>query len=803
MKRRKSIRDGDESCPGLLQYFSMSHNSISAELFTRSSLLILRSLLRDGRLVLNFDGTGGLVNFPCCQHFHQKILHFFLSVNPKFSLLHKDVSLERMSGQILSPLLIAERISNVNNGDSLHGFLQRVKDSLYEMLGDAQDVNLPNPLLGLTDCSAAVQAAFLMTFPGSERTKDHGRQSYANTVSIHCRYFDMIIFRHLSAANQRTDGIIEADYFNEDIKKTASTIITSMRRNCGMFLKQCRSHVFRAASGWPKHTLKVGLKGVPDAETKNRVMQILAANFTMLTAENSYTIALAKMSLLIALFQTEFFVCPQTFDRLSACQDHRSPTEIAIEESLHQSTTKFIEQLASSIQISSLAEVESKVFPAEKISSKYDPLWQTLVRQAQSHLEKSCCCYLLDSSEQTVGTSVSVSDQQPGDAVSSQGILCLSVVYSTKHTLIANRSAAYSDNGSTGAAANDSRFKTPEIDENADDESKKVDCDSSVYDANEESPGPKMTAADDDRAPLNGKHAGGLASGTKQPTTMLKQGGLKVSVRLPIKKGSRIPNPLHSPVVAKYLTGTWVNQLPMWCNAIIFLLEQGMDMSLQGSNQGSEGYFANAKNNTSIKDNSGSLPEYLKYRGNEMRMEATRFSNETKTLDQSISTMWQRKKNRNEQQQTVTAMTDEILVEEAAVKVTDPVGVTVVQSNKNGEEEHSDEDEMHKEMTAIQRNEKWSSKKRPLTSDNLRAQLRSLHTTITGGKPTIRALHDCIILTMSHRKVLSYPVFASFLGSAEKKLSEAHRDLLTTYLSEVQAFTEKSTDDIGNDIGTS
>ena len=682
-------------------------------MFTKSNLVILKYLIKTGRLVLNFDGTGGLLNFPSCQHLNGKILHYFLSVNPKFALLDKTVSMERMSGQLMSPLLVAEHISNLNNGLTLHDFLKLIKDSLYRLVG-AESSELPNPLLGLTDCSAAIQSAFLMTFPGTESETSSCRIVYANTISTHCRYFDTLAFRYFRTSHGVTgDRTKNSQQQDTAIRESAVIVINSMRRNCGVFLKECRAHVYRAASAWPKLKLKVGPGGVSNSDVKSRIMRIIASNFHMLTKEKFFTIVIVKWALLVALFTVKSFACPKKFDQSSPRLAHRSQTELSEEDDNHDAVVNFIYQTACEIQINTLGEVEARVFPAKKISDQYDRLWETLVMKAETFLMNNCSCYLVLESDCNADTTITGNNPLVPVSQPSTETLCLSVVYSSWHTLVTESTNNNSDNG----------------------EHQEEDKD-----------GPDILTKDD----------------SKSRPTMFKQGGLRVPVTIPADKGTTIPNPLHSPAVAKYLTSTWSNQVPIWSHAIIFVLEQGMNMSLPGSNQGSEGFFCNAKHHTDIRKYTGSLAEYIKFRSEEMRREASRFAKETELLDDGVKLMVKRQLKKKEGKAT------------------------------QNEREHLSpslpENDLEEETLAIEQNEQWSSKRQPLTSDHLRAILNGLPKEFTSGRGSSKAMHEAILSVVGEMKGLSYHTFNSFYGGKEKELSMTNRSLLTNFVKHIGAI---------------
>jgi hypothetical protein len=86
-------------------------------LWTKGSVLIFHLLGRDGRMILNADSTGGLMDIQGVPGVTGKCLVTKLTINPGNSLLKGDMTRDKSLSRHLSPLTAAECISNENKGE--------------------------------------------------------------------------------------------------------------------------------------------------------------------------------------------------------------------------------------------------------------------------------------------------------------------------------------------------------------------------------------------------------------------------------------------------------------------------------------------------------------------------------------------------------------------------------------------------------------------------------------------------------------------------------------------------------------
>ena len=148
---RESLNDKSADFLGNVRGLQLA-NGLSMDLCTKTNLQIHAELAKSGKLALFADSTGDIVQTPDIPSLKEKILRTKFIVAPKTALVKaewmRDINMRRM----LSPVLVAEIVSNVNKADDFSSFLTQFHRDA-DAVG-AQSEKLPPPLLCLSDNAA-------------------------------------------------------------------------------------------------------------------------------------------------------------------------------------------------------------------------------------------------------------------------------------------------------------------------------------------------------------------------------------------------------------------------------------------------------------------------------------------------------------------------------------------------------------------------------------------------------------------------------------------------------------------------
>jgi hypothetical protein len=159
-------------------------------LYTKPCLQLYHYLAHDGRLILNCDATGNLLNFPMVDELKDKILHTKLTVSPKFPVVDGKHARDKQVSCFLSPLTMAEMVSNKNTAvdycDFFSGFLTSVRCT------SSSDAATEHPLFIMRDCLVPLESGALMAFSSNEGMANT-RIEYSNVVLLYLLYFDKAV----------------------------------------------------------------------------------------------------------------------------------------------------------------------------------------------------------------------------------------------------------------------------------------------------------------------------------------------------------------------------------------------------------------------------------------------------------------------------------------------------------------------------------------------------------------------------------------------------------------------------------
>jgi hypothetical protein len=150
----------------------------------------------------------------------------------------------------------------------------------------------------MTDCSVPLESGALMAFSSNEGMANT-RNEYGNVVLLHLLYFDKAV------ADAK---VKDSDSYSETaVTLVARQVLDSLRKFTGIFLKECRSHVYRAPAHWMHSNKSAEFSGVKDS-----FEDLLRKVFDEATKEPKVTVVIVQLSLVIAMLETEKF-CSQSF----------------------------------------------------------------------------------------------------------------------------------------------------------------------------------------------------------------------------------------------------------------------------------------------------------------------------------------------------------------------------------------------------------------------------------------------------------------------------------------------------------
>jgi hypothetical protein len=206
-------------------------------------------------------------------------------------------------------------------------------------------------------------------------------------------------------------AVASTDTVKSRKKQAASLILASLQEHVGIFLKECRSHVYRAPKNWMHRHKSNEISGM-----KDRYEGILKIVFDRVTLEPMVSVVVVQLSLVVAMLETEKFESSSYYDATET-KDHRGPLEHAAEERMLQQVDLFIREESQKLQIESLENVRAQICDSE-MKRNHILLYDSVVEQAKVLMKGQCCSYL---------QSISVSNNSASKMI---GTIQCSVTYS-------------------------------------------------------------------------------------------------------------------------------------------------------------------------------------------------------------------------------------------------------------------------------------------------------------------------------------------------------------------------------------
>ena len=374
IEQRKRIGDETQDFLGIVRMVQL-WPSFRIILYTKPNLQLFQYFSHGGQLVLHCDATGGLLNFPMVEEWKDKVLHTKLAVNPKYVCLSGEYTRDKQVSRLLSAITMAEMVSNKNTaadyGDFFSGFLSSVRQLF-------KNERTEQPLIIMTDCSIMLESGALLAFSSGDGMV-HTRIEYSNAVLLHLLHYDKLV----SAITCDTLGVDEL----RKKKEAASIILASLRMTVGIFLKECRSHVFRA----PKHWMRSHQRS-EFATMKPLFEGLLSKVFEEVTKEPKISVVIAQLSLVVAMLETEKFECPSFYDTTEV-KECRGELEEGAEERMLKAVDSFIRGESESLHIQSMEDLRARLDHGD-MKRKHILLHDSIVERAKEVMKGQCCAYL-------------------------------------------------------------------------------------------------------------------------------------------------------------------------------------------------------------------------------------------------------------------------------------------------------------------------------------------------------------------------------------------------------------------------
>jgi hypothetical protein len=158
-----------------------------------------------------------------------KILHTKITVSLKYYLISaKDMEQKSISCK-LSPLALAEMVSNKNTIVNIKGFWMAFINDANKVVPDKE---LVKPLIVMTDCPPQLESGALSAF-ASEGMK-FTQIEYGNTVLLHLLHYNKVV----------------TEFDSDACKEAAVPIFNLLKQFFGVLLKECMFHVYLAPHKW-------------------------------------------------------------------------------------------------------------------------------------------------------------------------------------------------------------------------------------------------------------------------------------------------------------------------------------------------------------------------------------------------------------------------------------------------------------------------------------------------------------------------------------------------------------------------
>ena len=304
LARRQVIGDTSQHLLGVTRKVTLVPN-LNIYLHSREMLNLAGSLSSVGRLVISIDATGGLLNIRDTQA-DGKIQHTLLTIQCTECVIKKEDSSKYGSNFLITPAIIAERVSSRNRASDFYAWLIQVKKdtetAMTSYLGQGYGYPM-RPVCIKMDCALELMNGCIAAF------REPSQVLYA---SMYNSCVIIALLRHESKLS------ISAQEIHSELAESCLQLILVLSP---CIMKQCKTHVYRAIKDYPK-------------KNKNNLpteMKIWARQFEELFAHvaneatniTSISQVMSRLSVIVTILSTEYLSCGQ-FTNKSDTQKHHS-----------------------------------------------------------------------------------------------------------------------------------------------------------------------------------------------------------------------------------------------------------------------------------------------------------------------------------------------------------------------------------------------------------------------------------------------------------------------------------------------
>jgi len=287
---RKANGDHCMAIPGILQSFEV-YPTFNIHLHGRNMLLVAALLASKKRLVMGIDATGDLLNVPNSS-FDGKIQHTLMTIQASECILQEEDA-GNYGDNLFHPVRVAERASPSNKSSDFSAWIKQLrKDTMTvtESCPGAGDGIDPIPSVVKMDCALEIAHGCLEGF----RSNHH-----VATGQLYNNVFIYILRRHDSLILNAED-----DY---DVKRVSRITYSRILAHSPCIIKQCKSHVYRAVSSYRKNKTNKPIEFRIHSEAFDQIFSLIAHE---MTAISSMSELIVRLSIFVALFETEYLQCP-------------------------------------------------------------------------------------------------------------------------------------------------------------------------------------------------------------------------------------------------------------------------------------------------------------------------------------------------------------------------------------------------------------------------------------------------------------------------------------------------------------
>ena len=311
---------------------------LNVYLHTRSMLNLAGTISSHGRLVMNLDATGGMMNITDTIA-DGKIQHTFLRVQLSECCLNQHNA--KLGASVYTQFLCAERVSPRNRGIDFSEWLEEVKEDTMKAMESCLGKGCGYPLRPVVikmDCALELMNGCIGAFRSEGMVEDC--TAYNQCVML-------VLLRHEAKLACMKDG--------DNLCKLAVASHEKLLQVSPCIFKQCKTHVLRAMREYPtKNRIKLPIEMRLWPDQFEYLFSKLANEVTEL---GSICEVITRMCVLVTIFSTEYLPC-SCFSTFSCTQEHHSGSMV---DSIAVTMDEMIREQVKEIQIDSDEEFDRQM----------------------------------------------------------------------------------------------------------------------------------------------------------------------------------------------------------------------------------------------------------------------------------------------------------------------------------------------------------------------------------------------------------------------------------------------------------